>query len=134
MAIPLDNEYEPKNNGVIEFFKRNHFIVTQQLVNGVPIIQADAASCRLQIASLTANGSNQELVRHLFLAPDRFFVVFRGRIYPRQPILRTIINNIWSEPLYQLGLISRITPAIAVATNVSCNAERLPWSELHHVS
>jgi hypothetical protein len=134
IAVPFDSEYEPKKNGVIDFFQHNHFVVTEQLVNGVPVIQAEAAACRLQTASLAPNGSNRELIRQLFMDADRFFVVFRGRVYPGQPILRTMIDNIWSQSLYDLGLIDKIMPIIAVAANASCDAERLPWDELRHVS
>src|ERR1700722_12767245 len=118
--------------GLIKFFERNHFnvVVTDEMVNYTPIIRATTASCHLQIARLTADGSNRNLVGYLASGTDRSFVVFRGTVYARQPVLWTVLNYLWSRFLRELGLIRHITPVIDVAANSSCNAERLPWSEL----
>ena len=116
-------------NGLIDFLKRNHFVVTQQTVDEVPIIQATAASCRLQITYLSPNGSTRDVIQRIFTDTDRSFVVFRGRLYAQQPIFWVLINNIWSKRLYELGLTNHVPAVIAVATNASCDAERLPWDE-----
>jgi len=94
------------------------------------IIRATTASCYLQIARFTPDGSNRDLIRHLAAGTDRSFVVFRGTVYAQQPILWTVLNYLWSRFLRELGLIRQITPVIAVAANFSCDAERLPWGEL----
>jgi hypothetical protein len=120
--------YSP--NELISFLNRSHFVVTKEAVDGIPIIQAAAGSCRLQIANLHPDGSNRDVIRGLFGATDRFFVVFRGRVYAEQPIFWTSISAIWSKRLYELGLIKRISAVIAVATNTSCDAERVPWRDL----
>jgi hypothetical protein len=131
IAIPPDNQ-----NYLIEdlthFFERNHFnvIVTEQIVNDMPIIRANIAACRLQIAKLGPDGADSEFVRSLAAGADRFFIVFRGRAYTQQPILWTVLNYFWSKPLRELGLIRRITPVIAVTANSACDAERIPWDEL----
>lgn len=135
IAIPRDNPNDLKDE-LVEFLEHNHFnvAVTDEMVNYTPIIQATTTSCRLQIAKLAANGSNQELIRHLAMGTDRLFIVFRGRVYAEQPILRTVLSYLWSRFLRELGLINRITPVIAVAANSSCDAERLPWNELGEAS
>ena len=119
-------------NGLVEFLERNHFnvVVPEQLGTDVPIIQANTSSCRLQIARLAPDGSNQGVVRNLFTGTDRLFFVFRGRVYTQQPIFWTQVDYLWSERLRELGLIKQIIPVIAVATNASCKAEQLPWFEL----
>ena len=63
IAIPPDNQ-NYLNEDLTQFFERNHFnvVVTDQVVNDMPIIQANAASCRLQIAKLTPDGSADDLV------------------------------------------------------------------------
>ena len=121
--------------GLIKFFERNHFnvVVTDETVNYTPIIQATTATCHLQIARLTADGSNRNLVGYLASGTDRSFVVFRGTVYARQPVLWTVLNYLWSRFLRELGLIRHITPVINVAENSSCNAERLPWGEIQGV-
>ncbi len=132
IVIPT-NAHDSKN-ALINFFERNHFAATERMVDGVPIIQAKADSCQLQVAKLAPDGSNRDLVRHLFKDTDRFFVVFRGRKYARQPVFLTVIDDIWSVSLGNLGLMSHVAPVIAVAANASCDAERLPWDELRHLS
>ena len=131
IAVPPDDPSD-LNNALVDFLERNHFsvVVTERIVNYTPIIQANAASCRLQIARLTSDGSNQDLIRSLAGDTDRLFVVFRGRVYIKQPISRTVLNYLWSRFRRELGLINHVTPVIAVAANASCDAERLPWGEL----
>lgn len=132
IAIPLDNPNDLKDE-LVAFFERNHFkvIVSDEMVNYTPIIRATTTSCRLQIARLTPDGSNRDLIRYFAMRSDRSFVVFRGTVYAQQPILWTVLNYIWSRVLRELGLIRHITPVIAVVADSSCDVERLPWGELY---
>ena len=135
IAIPPDDENNLRDH-LVEFFERHHFdvVVSDKIVNYMPIIEANTASCQLRIARLTPDGSNRVLIQSLAAGTDRLFVVFRGRVYTQQPILWTVVNYFWSRFLRELGWIRHITPVIAVAANSSCNAERLPWDELRGVS
>jgi hypothetical protein len=127
---PDDPNYLTKD--LTKFLERNHFnvVVTDEAVNYTPIIRATAPTCHLQIARLTPDGSNRDLIRHLAAGTDRTFIVFRGTVYDQQPVFWTTLNYLWSRFLRELGLIEHITPVISVAVNSSCNAERLPWGEL----
>jgi hypothetical protein len=135
IAIPSDNGNDQKTP-LIDFFERNHFevSVTDLTLNNAPIIRAKTESCRLQIVRLAPNGSDRDLFRHLASGTDRAFVVFRGRVYTQQPIFWTVLDDLWSRHLRELGLTRHDTPVIAVAANSSCNAERLPWDELSETS
>jgi len=135
ITIQPDDPNDLKDD-LVKFFERNHFnvVVTERVVNYMPIIQASAASCRLQVARLTPDGSNRDLIGKLAMDTDRLFIVFRGRVYTQQPTLWTVLNYLWSRFLRELGLIRHITPVIAVAADSSCDAERLPWDELRSVS
>jgi hypothetical protein len=135
IAVATEQKTDGRNDLVV-FFERNHFnvVVTEQQGTNVSIIQASKASCRLQIAKLAPDGSDQGVVRDLFTATDRFFFVFRGRVYTHQPIFWTQVDYLWSNRLRELGLIKQIAPVLAVATNASCAAERLPWGELRETS
>jgi hypothetical protein len=134
IAIQPDNQDYLTEN-LVKFFERNHFdvVVTDELVNYMPIIRVTSVSCNLQIAKLTPDGSNRDLIRHLTAGTDRSFIVFRGAVYARQPISWTVLNYLWSRFLRELGFIRHVTPIIAVAANTSCNAENLPWRELQGV-
>jgi hypothetical protein len=135
IAIPPDDQNDLKE-ALVEFFESNHFnvVVTEQVVNYTPIIQANTASCHLQIARLTSDGSNRDLIRHLTMEKERLYAVFRGRVYPKQPISWTVLSYLWSRSLREIGLISHIAPVLAVAANSSCDIEQLPWQELRGVS
>lgn len=130
---PDDQNYLTEE--IIKFLERNHFgvVVTNEAVNYMPMIRATTATCHLQIARLTPDGSNRDLIRHLAAGTDRSFIVFRGTVYAQQPVLWTVLHYLWSRFLRELGLIEHITPVISVALNSSCNAEQLPWGELQDV-
>jgi hypothetical protein len=128
---PDDQNYLKED--LTKFLERNHFsvVVTNEMAANTPIIRATTALCDLQIARLTPDGSNRDLVRHLAAGTDRSFIVFRSAVYAQQPILWTVLHYLGSRFLRELGLVKHIAPVIAVAVNSSCNAEHLPWSELH---
>jgi hypothetical protein len=129
IAIPSDRQSHA-NDGLVEFLNRNHFDVFATEQSGVPIIKAKTASCSLQISRLAPDGSNWDLVRDLAGSTERFFIVFSGQTYAQQPILRTVMSDIWSRHLREFGIIKHVTPVFAVTANSSCDAERLPWNEL----
>jgi hypothetical protein len=132
IAVSPDNPNDLTED-LVKFFERNHFnvIVLDETLNSIPAIQATTASCRLQIASLAPDGSDRDLIRHLATGTDHLFIVFRGTVYTQTPVLWTALNYLWSRFLLNVGLKRHITPIIAVAANLSCDAERLPWGELY---
>jgi len=137
IAIPADRAID-LNDVLIAFLKSNNFsivsageIVNRDIGTDVPVIQANKDSCTLLVAALTFDGSNRQLVESRLASVDRRFVVFRGKIYTGQPIFLTVTNYLWSRFLTELGLGRRQSPAIAIGSDASCNAELLPWADLH---
>ena len=135
IAVATEHQTDWRN-GLVEFFERNHFnvVVSEPPATDVPMLEASRGLCRLQIAQLASDGSNQGVIRDLFTATDRLFFVFRGRLYSQPPIFWIRIDDLWSARLRELGLIKQITPVIAVGTNAACNSEQLPWGELRESS
>ncbi|MCA6106019.1 hypothetical protein [Bradyrhizobium cenepequi] len=131
IAVPADNKSHLKED-LIEFLETRHFnvVVTDQIVNDMPMVRANIASCQLHVARLTPDGSNANLIRHLAAGAEHSFVVFRGVVYTRQPVFWTVLDYLWSRFLRELGLARHISPVISVAESSSCDAERLPWGEL----
>jgi hypothetical protein len=131
IAIPADDKGHVKDD-LVEFLEARNFnvVVTDQLVNDAPMIRATNASCQLQVARLTPDGSNANLIRHLSAGAENSFVVFRGVVYRRQPVFWTVLDYLWSRFLRELGLVRYVSPIISVAESASCDAERLPWGEL----
>jgi hypothetical protein len=119
-------------DSLVKFLERNHYnvVVTDEKVNYTPIIRATTATCHLQIARLTTDGSNRDLVRQFAAGTSRTFIVFNGTVYAQQPVFWTTLSYLWSRFLRELGLTEHITPVISVAMNSSCDAEQLPWGEL----
>jgi hypothetical protein len=124
---------DPSNLKValVGFFEGNGFNVveTDRIVNYTPIFEATKVTCRLQIARLTPDGSDWSLIEDFAKGSDRFFIVFRGTVYSKQPVLLTVVNYLWLKFLRELGFIRHITPVIAVAANSLCDLEGLPWRE-----
>jgi hypothetical protein len=124
---------------LITFFKRNNFGVEMagRIVNPdigsteVPVIRANKDSCTLVVAALIFDGSNRQLIESRLASAERHFVVFRGKIYAEQPILLTVTNYLWSRFFTELGLGSRESPTLVIGSNASCNADLLPWTNLH---
>ena len=131
VAIPADDKSHVKDD-LVGFLEARQFnvVVTDQFVNDAPMIRATAASCQLQVARLTPDGSNANLIQHLTTGAERSFVVFRGAVYPRQPVFWTVLDYLWSRFLRELGLVRHVSPVISVTESSSCDAERLPWAEL----
>ena len=115
---------------IVKFLSHQAFddvVLTEMTVDSMPIVRATSGSCRVLVAKVNPNGSNQNLVRDLATATDHVFIVFRGSVYTQQPILLTVANYLWSRSLRELGVARRITPVIAAVASASCNIERLPW-------
>jgi hypothetical protein len=131
IAVSSDSADNRADN-LVDFFKRNHFDVaeTDQTVNYLPALRARRASCSLLVVRLSPNGSDRDLLRRLVAGSDRVFVVFGGKVYTQQPVWWTVIDDIWSRHLRELGLSKRVATVIAVAADASCEAERLPWEQL----
>ena len=132
IAIQPDDQNDLTED-LVKLLERNHFnvVVAIEAVNtNTPIIRATTATCHLQIARLSPDGSNRDLIHHLAASSDRSFIVFRGSVYAEQPVVWSVLNYLWSRFLRELGLIEHITPVFSVAVNSRCNAEQLPWGEL----
>jgi hypothetical protein len=130
-AISSDRE-DRTNEDIVNFLTRNLFEVsyTDQIANSFPVLRATSHSCTLKIARLAPNGSDRDLFRHMSLGADRTFVVFRGQVYAQQPIWWTLLDDIWSRHLHEIGFSKRVAPVLALAASSSGEAQQLPWDEL----
>jgi hypothetical protein len=131
-AAPYASSYELKDK-LVEFLVHHQFdvVVLEEQYDYMPVISASAGRCRMLIMKVSADGWQRDLVRARAQATGRAFFVFRGKVYPDQPIWLTAAAHLWSRGLQKLGLRSHIIPVIAVIAPELCGAERLPWDELH---
>jgi hypothetical protein len=117
---------------VATFLTRYDFNVVVHKIEmpGAPYILATRGGCRMLIAKPSYRGSDNDTIRRRALATDRVFVVFRGKVYTEQPTWLTVPDYLWAKFLGEFGFEPHPTSLIAVIAQKSCDAERLPWSEL----
>ena len=131
-ATPYTSSLELKDK-LVEFLVHHKFevVVLEEWIDSMPVISASTGRCRMFLMKVSADGWQRDLIRDRAQATDRVFFIFRGKVYPDQPIWLTAVAHLWSRGLRELGLRSHITPVIAVIAPELCSAERLPWDELH---
>jgi hypothetical protein len=117
-------------NSIVEFLTKQQFDVgvTDEMMEYMGIINARSRLCQLRVARVSPLGHQTDLVRQASTTSERTFYVFRGTVYPEQPVRLTVASYLWFRFLRELGLVSRVPPVLAVVT--SCDAEQLPWSAL----
>jgi hypothetical protein len=117
---------------VTTFLTRYDFnvVVHEIKMPGMPYILATRGGCRMLVAKPSYRGSDIDMIRTSALPTDRVFVVFGGKVYTDQPTWLTVPDYLWSKLLRELGFKPNPTSLIAVTAGKSCDAERLPWSEL----
>jgi hypothetical protein len=117
---------------VTDFLIQQHFTVTltNQTGEGQPMLRASGGACRMLVANSNPMAWDRDVIGHNSADADRSFVVFRGRVYAEQPTWLTVPAFLWSRLQRELGLRVHAASLLAVIATASCNAERLPWSEL----
>ena len=130
---PGEPEEKVAAREVAAFLARNQFSVAgpQDVVFGMQLLEANAGLCRMRVAISASRGWHRDLIRKMTSSADRTFVVFRGEIYPEQPMWRTVPDFLWSRLLVGLGLSVHPSPVVTVIAEPNCEAESLPWSEIH---
>jgi hypothetical protein len=120
-------------DAIVDFLDQNRFhaVVISDMLNDMNVITADSGDCRLLIAKILPLRDSIDQVQYLTKDVGTSFVVFRGRLYKKQPVLLTAINYLWYRILGSLGIASHMPPVLAVVA--SCDVEQLPWSALSHL-
>jgi hypothetical protein len=124
------NDRIDRQDGVLEFLAQQKFsvAVTSETINGSAVITADSAACHLIVARMLPLQDSLVQLQYRAATTDHVFIVFRGSIYEKQPLLLTISDYLWFRFLVASGLASHIPPVLAVIS--SCNAQQLPWRGL----
>ena len=134
LAVALKpNDLAESTNTIVAFLARQQFsVVTEnEMLDGLSVITARSSGCRLLGIRISPLGDLTHQVESLATDADRTFVVFRGVIYSKQPVLLTTVNYLWFTSLRRLGLVSQIPLVIAVIS--SCDTEGLPWDTLRFI-
>ena len=118
--------------GIARFLVRQHFqvVLSEQVSEGRPSVQATAGLCRMLIIKSPAVGWDRDLIRRNATPSDRVFVVFDGRVYAEQPTWLTATDFLWARFRRELGFRVQPSPVLGVVANGPCDAEALPWADL----
>jgi hypothetical protein len=129
LAVVPENPIEIQN-AIVQFLTKQQFDVriTDESMEYMSVINARSRLCELRVARVSPLGYEAALIRQANDMNGRTFYVFRGTIYPEQPVRLTIASYLWFRFLRELRLVSRVPPVLAVTT--SCEAEQLPWHTL----
>lgn len=129
-AVVTSEDPTEVQNAIVQFLVDQRFEVrvTDETIEYTPIIEATDQDCRLRVVRVSPLGHQIDLVRKATAKDQHIFYVFRGSVYREQPVRQTLISYFWFRLLRELGLVTRVPPVLAVATN--CAAEQLPWSNL----
>jgi hypothetical protein len=114
------------------FLVNNHFQIVQsrEVVFGMQLVVAITPVCQLRVALSSSRGWHRDLIKNMSADAADTFVVFGGRIYPEQPMLRTVPDFLWSRFLNGFGLPVRSASVFTVLAGNNCAARQLPWKEL----
>lgn len=85
-------------NAIVEFLTKEHFdvSVTDQGMEYMSMVYAKSRSCQLRVARVSPLGHEADVVRQASARSDRTFYVFRGTVYPEQPVRLTVcVNSAW---------------------------------------
>jgi hypothetical protein len=128
----MEAEEKGSERKLSEFLLRNHFSITksQEVIFGMQLLVVTSAVCQMNIVLSSSRGWHRDLIEKLSAGSDQVFVVFGGKIYPEQPLWRTVPDFLWSRLLTGLGLRVQPSPMITVIAGPNCAADRLPWRDI----
>lgn len=114
------------------FLARNYLptVDSREFIFGMQLLTVESVLCRMRLTITSPRGWHRDLIEKLKQPTSKTFVVFGGRIYPEQPMLRTIMDFLRFRFLQGLGFSASETPVITVIAEPACQADRLPWHEL----
>jgi hypothetical protein len=130
--VVAPENFQEVQSELVDLLSHAGFRVTaeEQTVDGMQLLRARSQDCSMQVAKISAVGSNRDMIRGLAGPNDRITVLFRGRFYNEQPTTLTAISFLWSKALRELGLIRHIVPVFAIVSSPGCDLDSLPWHRL----
>jgi hypothetical protein len=122
---------EPKYQIVMDFLDRHRFsaVLDNEMFFGLPpVIVAKSDDCSLDVVETWPLSHPIDPIEYLAEPADFAFIVFRGAIYDEEPWLLTALAYVSATLRSRLGFNAEMHRVLAVIA--SCDARRLPWSEL----
>ncbi len=128
MGAPIGKPHDPEA-GVAAFLKEHGFeSIVHPGEDDPRVFQATRADCRVLTSIVAPRGWHRDVIRQLAEDHDRLFYVFRGSIYPEQPVFLTWTDHYWTRIKRSFGLRASESPAVAVILSSGCAPHETPWS------
>ena len=113
------------NRVIVESLRKHNFTaaITQIRVEYLSIIKASSGECQLLVTRVSPMGYETDIMRRLASSTDFVAYIFRGSIYPEQPVALTVFYYFWFRFLRELGFVSQVPPVIGIVS--SCDPAEL---------
>lgn len=133
-AFDRKQDYPPTERRLISsWLGRQHFRITPAAGDDDPFIQASRGQCQLTILSVDAHGYHRETLRKMASEGAQALFVYKGEVYPEQPVWRTWLDHhLWARAR-DVGIR---TPRFIVLGVVAraCRVDGLPWKDVDRIS
>ena len=95
-----------------------------------PIFSVSKGECHLAAANMSPQGVHEALLKQLAGHDFEYRVVFRGKIYPRQPRWDTYAYDFWRKTAGLYGVHVPFAAVTGLVATPSCRLETINWTAL----
>ena len=95
-----------------------------------PIFSVSKGECHMAAANMSPQGVHEALLRHLAGSNFHYRVVFRGKIYARQPRWDTYTYDFWRKAAGLYGLRVPVAAVTGLVATPSCRLDDMDWKTL----
>ncbi len=96
----------------------------------LPIFSVSKGDCHLAAANMSPQGVHEALMRQLAGRDFQYRVVFRGKVYARQPRWDTYAFDFWRKTAGLYGVRVPFAAVTGLVATPSCRLEDMDWKAL----
>jgi hypothetical protein len=126
-SVPIERQH------IIDWLRRDRFSVEVPPDNGIATVSAHRNGCDMTIIAVDPRGFHRQLVATMRPARADLFFVYKGNIYPEQPVPITLLaHHFWARSR-DLGIrLPRYLVLGVISTG--CREQEISWAELGRIS
>jgi len=96
----------------------------------LPIFSVSKGDCHLAAANMSPQGVHEALLRQLAGHDFQYRVVFRGRVFARQPRWDTYAYDFWRKTAGLYGVHVPFAAVTGLVATSSCRLDEMDWKAL----
>ena len=93
------------------------------------VVEANRGGCRIIAGDYPVHETFKDVYTQLAAPAGELSFAYRGRLYTRQPKIRSLADYYFWPELKRIGVENRRAPVIAVIASRGCALETVPWEE-----